>query len=131
MVSTFMPLTGLMVSLATDLMHLYGGEEIIHQPLTLGELVAFLSYMRLFFQPLRELSQKYSIVQSALASAERIFHLLDTKSIEIDEQLDQKRKHSLRGDLCFKNVSFSYEKNQPVLQNISFTIREGDRKSVV
>ncbi len=128
---TFMPLTELMGSLATALILWYGGGEIIQQHLTLGELVAFLSYMRLFFQPLRELSQKYSIVQSALASAERIFHLLDTKSIEIDEQLDQKRKHSLRGDLCFKNVSFSYEKNQPVLQNISFTIREGETVAIV
>lgn len=128
---TFMPLTELMGSLATALILWYGGGEIIQQHLTLGELVAFLSYMRLFFQPLRELSQKYSIVQSALASAERIFHLLDTKSMEIDEQPTLEQKHSLRGDLCFEKVSFSYEKNQPVLENISFTIREGETVAIV
>lgn len=128
---TFMPLTELMGSLATALILWYGGGEIIQQHLTLGELVAFLSYMRLFFQPLRELSQKYSIVQSALASAERIFHLLDTKSMEIDEQPTLEQKHSLRGDLCFEKVCFSYEKNQPVLDNISFTIREGETVAIV
>lgn len=128
---TFMPLTELMGALATALILWYGGGEIIQQHLTLGELVAFLSYMRLFFQPLRELSQKYSIVQSALASAERIFHLLDTKSMEIDEQPTLEQQHSLRGDLCFEDVCFSYEKKQPVLQNISFTIREGETVAIV
>jgi ATP-binding cassette, subfamily B, multidrug efflux pump len=128
---TFMPLTELMSSLATALILWYGGGELIQQHLTLGELVAFLSYMRLFFQPLRELSQKYSIVQSALASAERIFHLLDTKSTEIDEPQDLKQQHSLRGNLCFQDVCFSYEANQPVLQDISFTIQEGETVAIV
>ena len=77
----FMPLTELMSSAAIALIIWYGGGEVIRQHLTIGELAAFLSYMRLFFQPLRELSQKYSIVQSAMASAERIFQTLDTHSV--------------------------------------------------
>ncbi len=130
---TFMPLTELMGALATALILWYGGGEIIQQQLTLGELVAFLSYMRLFFQPLRELSQKYSIVQSALASAERIFHMLDTESVEITEQSlpNKKEDGSLQGDLCFQNVSFAYNANQPVLQDISFTVQEGETVAIV
>jgi len=130
---TFMPLTELMGSLATALILWYGGGEIIQQQLSLGELVAFLSYMRLFFQPLRELSQKYSIVQSALASAERIFHMLDTDSVEISEQIQPKSQEnrSLHGDLCFRNVSFAYNVNQPVLQDISFTVQEGETVAIV
>ncbi len=77
---TFMPLTEFMGSAAVALILWYGGGEIMDHRLTLGELVAFFSYMRLFFQPMRELSQKYSIVQSAMASAERIFQLLDRRS---------------------------------------------------
>ncbi len=77
---TFMPLTEFMSSAAMAMILWYGGGEILQKQLTLGELVAFISYMRLFFQPLRELAQKYSVVQSAMASAERIFQLLDTKS---------------------------------------------------
>jgi ATP-binding cassette subfamily B protein len=130
---TFMPLTALMGSLATALILWYGGGEIIQQQLSLGELVAVLSYMRLFFQPLRELSQKYSIVQSALASAERIFHMLDTDSVEINEQIQPKSQEnrSLHGDLCFRNVSFAYNVDQPVLQNISFTVQEGETVAIV
>jgi ATP-binding cassette subfamily B protein len=128
----FMPITELMSSLAIALILWYGGGEIIRKHLSLGELVAFLSYMRLFFQPLRELSQKYSIVQSALASAERIFHLLDTPSEE--ERSTHPNKNaapSLRGDLCFSNINFSYLPNQPVLHDISFTIKKGETVAIV
>lgn len=128
----FMPLTELMSSLAIALILWYGGGEVIRSQLTLGELVAFLSYMRLFFQPLRELSQKYSIVQSALASAERIFHLLDTASEEeTDPVAVENRPLSLTGDLCFDKVNFSYLPNQPVLHDISFTVKEGETVAIV
>ena len=129
----FMPLTELMSSLAVAIILWYGGGEIIRQQLSLGELVAFLSYMRLFFQPLRELSQKYSIVQSALASAERIFHLLDTEAAEEDNTNTSKEKTplSLTGDLCFAKVNFSYTPNQPVLHDISFTIKKGETVAIV
>lgn len=129
----FMPITELMSSLAIALILWYGGGEIIRNQLSLGELVAFLSYMRLFFQPLRELSQKYSIVQSALASAERIFHLLDTPSEEESNIHANKSDAtlSLRGDLCFNNINFSYIPNQPVLHNVSFTVKEGETVAIV
>ena len=126
----FMPITELMSSLAIALILWYGGGEIIRKQLSLGELVAFLSYMRLFFQPLRELSQKYSIVQSALASAERIFHLLDTPSEE-GSHASKNEALSLRGDLCFKNINFSYVPNQPVLHDISFTVKKGETVAIV
>ena len=110
-----MPITELMSSLAIALILWYGGGEIIRKQLSLGELVAFLSYMRLFFQPLRELSQKYSIVQSALASAERIFNLLDTDSEEkTDPEMNEKESPSLLGDLHFSNINFAYLPDQPV-----------------
>lgn len=128
----FMPITELMSSLAIALILWYGGGEIIRQQLSLGELVAFLSYMRLFFQPLRELSQKYSIVQSALASAERIFHLLDTPSEEErGSHTSINEAPSLRGDLCFDNINFSYLPNQPVLHDISFTVKKGETVAIV
>jgi len=132
---TFMPLTELMGTLATAFILWYGGGEIIRQQLSLGELVAFLSYMRLFFQPLRELSQKYSIVQSALASAERIFHMLDTDSAEKEEESvvaqGKNKTSSLRGDLIFNNISFAYNPGQPVLRDISFTVKEGETVAIV
>ena len=126
----FMPITELMSSLAMALILWYGGGEIIQRELSLGELVAFLSYMRLFFQPLRELSQKYSIVQSALASAERIFHLLDTHSEE-KNHLTKDDLPSFVGDLHFNNINFSYLKGQPILHDISFTVKTGETVAIV
>ncbi len=130
---TFMPLTELMSSLAIAIILWYGGSEFIRQQLSLGELVAFLSYMRLFFQPLRELSQKYSIVQSALASAERIFHLLDTDETEgtVLRSSQTAKTLTLGEDLFFNKVDFSYVKEQPVLRGITFRVREGETVAIV
>lgn len=129
---TFMPITELMSSVAVAIILWYGGGEIIRSQLSLGELVAFLSYMRLFFQPLRELSQKYSIVQSALASAERIFNLLDNDSSEKEPEGRSSINHSLiQGDLCFEKINFSYELNQPVLRDITFRAKEGETLAIV
>ena len=128
---TFMPITEFMSSLATALILWYGGGEIIRSRLTLGELVAFISYMRLFFQPLRELSQKYSIVQSAMASAERIFQLLDTGSRIAEPDRPIARPAVIRGELRFDKVRFSYDLHQPVLHDLSLTLRSGQAVALV
>ncbi len=125
----FMPFIELMHSAAVALMIWFGGREIIQDRMSLGTLIAFLSYVRLCFQPLRELSQKYSIVQSALASAERIFELLDTQRSTPDGTgltLPQ-----VRGALTFDRVSFAYDSERPVLRNISFHIEPGETVAVV
>ena len=126
----FMPLTDLMGSSATALILWYGGGEIIRHELSLGQLVAFISYMRLFFQPLRELSQKYSIVQSAMASAERIFELLDPERTialpAVPVILPQ-----VKGELCFDRVSFSYDAEKQVLRDISLRVPAGKTYALV
>jgi ATP-binding cassette subfamily B protein len=127
---TFMPLTEFMSSLAIAMIVWYGGGEVIRQELTLGELVAFLSYMRLFFQPLRELSQKYSIVQSALASAERIFELLD-RDMRIRSPAVHAAAAQIKGAITFEHVRFGYDKDEPVLHDIDLSIRHGETVAVV
>ena len=126
----FMPLTEFLSSAAVALILWYGGSQVLQKDLSLGGLVAFISYMRLFFQPLRELSQKYSVVQSAMASAERIFQLLDTKSkISVPEHPYQ-HQH-ITGELEFSNITFAYDKSTPVLQDISFSLRPGQTVALV
>lgn len=127
---TFMPLTEFMSSAAVAIILWYGGGEILRDRLTLGELVAFISYMRLFFQPLRELSQKYSVVQSAMASAERIFQLLDTRS-DIEEPPTPKTIAAPKGQLEFSNIHFGYEPQSPILQDISFSLKPGQTVALV
>ena len=127
---TFMPLTEFMSSAAIAVILWYGGGEILRQRLSLGELVAFISYMRLFFQPLRELAQKYSIVQSAMASAERIFQLLDEKSsIRIAQNAFTPSRP--QGKITFKEVSFSYDPANPVLNSVSFILEAGTTVALV
>lgn len=127
---TFMPLTEFLSSAAVALILWYGGGEVLQKRLTLGELVAFISYMRLFFQPLRELSQKYSVVQSAMASAERIFQLLDQKS-GIQQATVPATIENLQGNLEFRHLHFGYEPNNPVLHDISFALRPGQTVALV
>lgn len=127
---TFMPLTELLSSIAVAIILWYGGGEILQNRLSLGELVAFISYMRLFFQPLRELSQKYSVVQSAMASAERIFQLLDKES-EIEQQKDQYKLENVEGKLEFSDIVFGYDPENPVLHKVSFQLRPGQTVALV
>jgi ATP-binding cassette subfamily B protein len=126
----FMPFIDLMNSLAIALIVWYGGGEILRRHMTLGDLVAFISYIRLFFQPLRELSQQYSVVQSAMASAERIFQLLETREV-LPVVREPLVPGALHGKIEFHRVSFGYEPDQPVLRELSFTVRPGETLAVV
>ncbi|PIE60602.1 MAG: ABC transporter ATP-binding protein [Desulfobulbus propionicus] len=126
----FMPLADLMSASSVACILWYGGGEHLQGRLTLGELVAFLAYMRLFFQPLRELAQKYSIVQSAMASAERIFQLLDTQPrLVVSEQAVE--PGSTAGALCFDHVHFSYDGQEKVLRDIHLDIAAGETVALV
>ena len=126
----FMPLLEVLSSVAVALIIWYGGGQIIQKQMTLGMLVAFLSYMRLFFQPLRELSQKYSVVQSALASAERIFQLLDSPNT-LAIPAHPKRPEQVAGAIDFAGVSFGYNPERPVVQDLSFRVAPGETLAIV
>ncbi|MCL2458936.1 MAG: ABC transporter ATP-binding protein/permease [Desulfobulbus sp.] len=128
----FMPLIDLMGSAAIALIIWYGGGEVIRSHLTIGELAAFVSYMRLFFQPLRELSQKYSIVQAAMASAERIFQTLDARSALPAPALPAAAAPvTVGGGIEFASVEFSYEPGQPILRGIDLRIEPGETVALV
>ncbi len=128
--AVFMPLIELLSAMTIGTILWYGGSEIIAGKMTIGVLVAFLSYMRLFFQPMRELSQKYSIVQSALASAERIFQLLDNRET-LALPLSPLRPASTLGKIEFRDVGFGYDPEHPVLEHFSLTIHAGQTLAIV
>ncbi len=126
----FMPAIELFSSIAIGAIIWYGGGKVIQQQMTLGELSAFIAYMRLFFQPIRELSQKYSIVQSAMASAERIFELLDTAP-DLPSGSFRTKAPSDHGSVAFRHVSFSYDQGTPILHDLSFTVPPGKTLAIV
>jgi ATP-binding cassette subfamily B multidrug efflux pump len=125
----FVPLVEVLSSGAIGLLIWYGGGKVIQETITLGVLVAFLSYMRMFFQPIRDLSEKYTILQSAMASLERIFFLLD-RDERISVPLFPKRAE-IKGDIEFNHISFSYDGEEKVLKGVSFSAHEGETVAIV
>lgn len=126
----FMPFIATLNIFSTGVIIWYGGTEILRGRMTIGMLVAFLAYMRLFFQPLRELSQKYSIIQSAMASAERLFQLLDTRNA-LPLSPSPLIPSEVRGDLVFDRVSFAYSTERPVLRKLSLSVKPGETVAIV
>lgn len=126
----FMPFIEVVHSSAVALMIWFGGRGIVEGSMSLGTLIAFLSYVRLCFQPLRELSQKYSIVQSALASAERIFELLDTPR-SMPNPSGAQTLPRVRGELTFDRISFGYDPDRLVLKDVSFHVNPGETLAVL
>jgi ATP-binding cassette subfamily B multidrug efflux pump len=125
----FVPLVEILSSGAIGVLLWYGGGKVIQERITLGSLVAFLSYIRMFFQPIRDLSEKYNILQSAMASLERIFSLLDRED-KISKPFPP-RKDEIKGNVEFRSVSFSYNGEDKVLKDVSFSVHEGETVAIV
>lgn len=130
--AVFFPLVQLMLSIALAAVLWGGGLRIVSGTLTFGELVAFLQYVQRFFVPLRDLSEKYNVLQGALAAAERIFGILDTPPAEdFARRPDLRTLPALRGEIEFQGVSFHYVEGEPVLRDVSFRVRPGERVAFV
>jgi len=132
--AVFYPAVELVGALAASLILWVGGARIIangDDMLTLGSLVAFLQYSQRFFRPISDLSEKFNILQGAMASSERIFGLLDTP-FEITSKSPEKRTTwNGPGVIRLENVSFAYVEGEPVLKNVSFEVRPGERIGIV
>src|SRR5437867_1386873 len=126
----FYPLLELVGALAVALIVWYGGLKVIEGTLTLGALVAFVQYSDRFFRPISDLSEKYTILQSAMASSERIFKLLDTPPAIASPPVLQAAEVG-EGGVEFRDVTFGYHSGDPVLHNISFTVRPGEKVALV
>jgi len=128
--AVFMPLTELFSSIAVALLIWHGGGKVIGEQLTLGALVAFISYIQMFYKPIRDISEKYNIMQNAMASTERVFEFMDYRE-EIPEPEHPVKPSRVEGHLQFRDVSFSYQKNQPALQDVSFVVKPGEMVAIV
>jgi ABC-type multidrug transport system fused ATPase/permease subunit len=126
----FVPIVEIVGTIAIALLIWYGGGKVISNTLSLGTLVAFLSYLRMFFQPIRDISEKYNMMQSAMASTERIFDVLDTRKM-IPVSPAPRSLTGMRGEIEFRNITFSYTGDEVVLRNISFSVGEGETVAIV
>ena len=128
--AVFFPAVELIETVATALLIYYGGLRIGLNLLTFGELVAFIQLVERFFRPLRDLSDKYNILQSSMASSERIFKLLDQPP-QIAAPARPRRIADFKGEIVFDNVSFAYNEPEYVLRDVSFTVKPGEKVAVV
>jgi len=117
-------------SVSLGLLLWYGGGEVLHGIIGIGTVVAFKEYVHRFFVPMRDFSQKYAVMQSAMASAERIFQLLDTP-VDIQSSPKAVVPKPFRGEVVFDNVWFHYKAGDPVLKGISLRIAPGEKVAVV
>lgn len=130
----FFPLAEILSAVAVGLALVYGGQRVLNLSLPVGTVIATTLYIQRFFEPLRDLSDKFSILQSTMASSERIFALLDRQE-EVQDPADPVIPGQIRGELEFKDVWFAYETDGEaprwVLRGLNFKIKQGERVAVV
>ena len=127
----FLPSIEFMGMLATGVVLWFGGVAVSQGEVTLGVLVAFLAYVTRFFQPIQELSQLYTTMQSAMAGGEQVLRLIDTEP-SVADVLDAAEMPRVRGEVELKDVSFRYRPETPeVLHNVSLTIAAGQTVALV
>jgi ATP-binding cassette subfamily B multidrug efflux pump len=129
--AVFMPAIELMGTLAVALVIYYGGYSVLEGGISLGAMVAFISYLRMFFRPIRDIAEKFNILQNAMASAERIFLILDRPTADAVLPAGNEPRLNRIDTLAFETVSFAYHHNEPVLKQVSFSLKKGETLAVI
>ncbi len=128
--AVFFPGVDFLGSLATALVIGVGGWLVVGDALTAGTLVAFVLYVDRFFEPIRELAQRYNTFQATMTGCERVFHLLDTQP-DLQDMPDAQLLPPIRGHVAFDNVAFWYKEDTPVLRGITLHAEPGQRIALV
>ena len=128
--AVFFPIVELIGAISMALIIWYGGGQVVQGAVSVGVVIAFLQYTEMFFRPIRDLSEKYNILQQAMASSERIFEVLDYET-PVKDPKDPVKLDNVKGNIEFKNVDFAYNPDEPVLKNVSFKINAGEKVAFV
>ena len=130
--AVFFPAVEVLTAIAMALLLWYGGLRVLDGTLTVGILAAFIQYTRRFFQPLQDLSEKFNLLQSAMASSERVFTLLDEPVTVREPERPVPLSRPVRGAVRFEGVWFRYSPTGPwVLRDVSFTAMPGQTIALV
>jgi len=126
----FFPIIEVFSALTIGLLLWYGGQLVVENAVQAGVIVAFIQYIQRMYQPIRDLAEKYNIMQAAMASSERIFALLDTQE-KIKNPATAKPPKQIKGSVEFRDVWLSYNPGEPVLKGISFEVRPREKIALV
>ncbi len=128
--ATFFPAVEIISAISLAILLYYGGFQISSEALTFGELVAFIQLVQRFYHPIRDLAEKYNILQSSMAASERIFKLLDTQpEMVLAEKPVSPSNHD--GGIEFENITFAYKEGEDVLKDVSFSVASGEKVAIV
>jgi len=136
----FMPLIEIFGVATVAVVIFFGGKSVLSGSISLGVLVAFISYMRMFFRPIRDLAEKFNILQNAMASAERLFLIMDSREKIPEPVVGTENAPALSDlpglaeklkELRFEHVDFAYIPAQPVLRDINLSLRSGETVAIV
>jgi ATP-binding cassette, subfamily B, multidrug efflux pump len=129
--SVFYPAIEIVAAIASALIIWYGGASALRSVLTIGALVAFLQYSQRFFRPISDMSEKFNVLQAAMASSERIFKLIDEPIVIRPPEQAKVRPAPAAGHIVFEHVSFAYNGQDFVLRDVSFDVKPGQRIGIV
>jgi ATP-binding cassette subfamily B protein len=124
------PIVDTLTGTAMAIVIVFGGKEVMSSELELGVMVAFIFYVQRFFDPIRSLTLHYSFMQRAMVSGQRILEVLDVP-ISIKDKENSKNMTECDGSIEFRDVTFGYVSEQPILQNISFKVNPGETVALV
>ncbi|MBN9221520.1 MAG: ABC transporter ATP-binding protein [Mesorhizobium sp.] len=125
------PIVDTLTGIAMATVIVVGGSMVLSHSLDIGVMVAFLFYIQRFFDPIRSLTMQYSVMQRAMASGQRISEVLDVPVDVSDKENAISLSRDMDGSVEFRNVTFGYRPNQPVLKNISFRVNPGETVALV
>jgi ATP-binding cassette subfamily B protein len=128
--AVFLPVVEMLAAVAMAVIVWYGGIASLDGTITVGTIVLFIQYCSRFYQPVKDLSDKFNILQTAMAASERIFKLLDEVP-EIQAPAQPKAFSGLKQQIEFENVWFAYKHDQWVLRDVSFTVKRGETVALV
>jgi ATP-binding cassette subfamily B multidrug efflux pump len=124
------PVVDTLTGAAMGVVIVVGGSQVLDNALDIGVVVAFLFYVQRFFDPIRSLTIQYSVMQRAMASGQRIFEVLEVP-LAIADKPEAIDPPVIAGDIAFKDVTFGYTKNQPILKGVDFTVGSGKTVALV
>jgi ATP-binding cassette subfamily B protein len=128
--ATFRPIVDFLSTLTTAAVIAVGANLVLNLSLSLGVLIAFINLVALFYSPVMDIAEKYTLLQSAMAGGERVFALMD-----VNEKIPDTGKHhienNITGEVKFDHVSFAYKEGEEVLKDLSFTVKPGEMAAIV
>ncbi len=128
--AVFKPLMNLFTAVSISVIIYFGAGNLLKHTLSLGVLIAFIDLIQKFYRPVMDFAEKFTILQSAMAGGERIFSLMDDVD-QIENKGTETLQTPVKGKIEFRDVSFAYKENEPVLNNLSFTVEPGEKIAIV